>query len=48
MNAGAVLVVSGAAADLKQGISQAGASIDSGAAKRALEALIEITNRSAA
>jgi len=48
MNAGAVLVVSGAAADLKQGIAQAGASIDSGAAKRALESLIEITNRSAA
>lgn len=48
MNAGAVLVVAGVAGDLKQAVAQAGASIDSGAAKRALESLIEITNRSAA
>ncbi|MFM7346598.1 MAG: anthranilate phosphoribosyltransferase, partial [Tagaea sp.] len=48
LNAAAVLVVAGAAADLKQGVAQAAASIDSGAAKRALDALVEISNRSAA
>jgi len=48
LNAAAVLVVAGAAADLKQGVTQAAASIDSGAAKRALDALVEISNRSAA
>ncbi len=48
LNAAAVLAVAGAAADLKQGVAQAAASIDSGAAKRALDALVEISNRSAA
>jgi anthranilate phosphoribosyltransferase len=48
LNAAAVLIVAGTAADLKQGVAQAAASIDSGSAKRALDALVEISNRSAA
>lgn len=48
LNAAAVLVVAGSAADLKQGVAQAASAIDSGAAKRALDALVEISNRSAA
>jgi anthranilate phosphoribosyltransferase len=48
LNAAAVLVVADAAPDLKAGVAQAAASIDSGSAKRALAALVEISNRSAA
>lgn len=48
LNAAAVLVVAGSAADLEQGVAQAAAAVDSGSAKRALDALVEITNRSAA
>jgi anthranilate phosphoribosyltransferase len=48
MNAAALLVVAGAAPDLKAGVAKAAQSIDSGAAKAALAALVEISNRSAA
>jgi len=48
MNAAALLVVAGAAPDLKAGVAKAAQSIDSGAAKAALASLVEISNRSAA
>jgi anthranilate phosphoribosyltransferase len=48
MNAAALLVVAGTAADLKAGVALAQRSIDGGAAKAALDALVEISNRSAA
>ena len=48
MNAAALLVVAGAAPDLKAGVAKAAAAIDGGAAKAALAALVEISNRSAA
>ena len=44
MNAAAALYGSGHDANLKEGAERAVASIDSGAAKRALEGLVEITN----
>ena len=40
----AAIVAGGQAADLKEGIRMAAESIDSGAAKRKLDALIEMTN----
>ena len=46
LNAGAAILVSGAASDLKDGIAKAGQSIDSGAAKAALDKLVAITNES--
>ncbi len=48
MNSAALLVVAGAAADLKTGVAKAAQSIDGGTAKKALDELVEITNRSAA
>ncbi|MBI3505731.1 MAG: anthranilate phosphoribosyltransferase [Proteobacteria bacterium] len=48
MNAAALLVVAGAAPDLKAGVAKAAQSIDGGTAKAALAALVEISNRSAA
>ncbi len=45
MNAGAGLVVGGAAANLADGIALAARSIDSGAATTALERLVEVSNR---
>ncbi len=44
LNAAAALVVSEKAANLSDGVERAAASIDSGAARRALEALIRISN----
>jgi anthranilate phosphoribosyltransferase len=44
LNAAAALVVAGRAKDLRDGVAEAARSIDSGAAKRALEQLIAITN----
>ncbi len=45
LNAAAGLVVGGAADDLPAGLELAAAAVDSGAAARALEALIEVSNR---
>lgn len=45
MNAAAALVAGGAARTLRDGVRGAAASIDSGRALRALEKLIEVTNR---
>lgn len=45
LNAAAALVASGKAVDLKRGIEVAAQSVDSGAAKEKLEALIEFSNR---
>lgn len=45
LNAGAALLVSGKAADLKQGVELAETSIDQGKALAALEALVKLTNR---
>jgi anthranilate phosphoribosyltransferase len=44
-NAAATLVVAGAASDLREGVDRASRSIDSGAAKAALEHLIRASNR---
>ncbi|HUC67150.1 MAG TPA: anthranilate phosphoribosyltransferase [Stellaceae bacterium] len=44
LNAAAALIVAGRAKDLREGVAEAARSIDSGAAKRALEQLIAITN----
>jgi anthranilate phosphoribosyltransferase len=44
LNAGAAIMVSGAAADLKAGIDKARESIDTGAAQAALDKMIEISN----
>jgi anthranilate phosphoribosyltransferase len=44
LNAAAALVVAGRAKDLREGVAEAARSIDTGAAKRALERLIAITN----
>jgi anthranilate phosphoribosyltransferase len=44
LNAAAALVIAGRARDLREGVAEAARSIDSGAAKRALEQLIAITN----
>ncbi len=43
LNAAAALVVSGATANLRQGVEQAGAAIDSGAAAETLDRLVAIT-----
>ena len=45
MNAAAALVASGRAADLKEGITLAAESIDSGAALKKLEQLKAFTNK---
>ena len=45
LNAGAAIVAGGKAATLKKGFAQAQAAIDSGAALKALEMLVEVTNR---
>jgi len=45
MNAAAALVVGGAARDFSDGAAQAGRSIDAGAARRALQALVEASRR---
>ena len=45
LNAGAALVVAGAAADIKEGIHLAGAAIDSGAAEDKLRQLVQFTNQ---
>jgi anthranilate phosphoribosyltransferase len=47
LNAAAALIVAGRARDLREGVDQGAQSIDSGAAKRALERLIAITNAAA-
>ncbi len=47
-NAAAVLVIADAAADLREGVIQAASAIDSGKAQAALDALVDITNRSGA
>lgn len=47
LNSAAALVVAGKAADLKTGVAQAAESIDSGAAKRAIEKLAAITQAAA-
>ncbi|MBT3297050.1 MAG: anthranilate phosphoribosyltransferase [Verrucomicrobia bacterium] len=45
LNAGAAIVAGGKAATLKEGFAQAQAAIDSGAALKALETLVDVTNR---
>ncbi len=45
MNAGASLIVAGKAGTLKDGVTLAAASIDSGAAKERLDRLVEVSNR---
>jgi anthranilate phosphoribosyltransferase len=47
LNAGAALVVAGRASDLREGADLAAESIDSGAAKRCVEALARISPRAA-
>jgi anthranilate phosphoribosyltransferase len=44
MNAAAGLVVGGHANDIKQGVEQAAAAIDSGAAKARLDLLVKVSN----
>jgi anthranilate phosphoribosyltransferase len=44
LNAAAALIIAGRAKDLREGVKLAAQSLDSGAAKRALERLIAITN----
>jgi anthranilate phosphoribosyltransferase len=44
LNAAAALIIAGRARDLREGVAEASRSIDSGAAKGALEQLIAITN----
>jgi anthranilate phosphoribosyltransferase len=44
MNAGAALVVAGAAADLRDGVDRAAGAIASGAAKGALARLVAVSN----
>ena len=44
MNAGAALAVAGVAADMKDGVSRAAASLDSGAARAALDRLVAVSN----
>lgn len=45
LNAGAALLIGGAAADLEEGVARAAESIDSGVAIRTLEALIDYSQR---
>ena len=47
LNAAAALVVAGAARDLREGVALASGSIDSGAAARVLEGVVEFTRRQA-
>jgi anthranilate phosphoribosyltransferase len=47
LNAAAALVVAGRAQDLRTGATQAASAIDRGRAKRALDALVRISNRTA-
>ena len=47
LNAGAAFLAAGAAKDLKHGIGRAKASIDSGAAAKALETLVRVSNATA-
>jgi len=44
MNAAAALLVAGKAKDLKEGVAIAGAAVDAGKAKRALESMVAITH----
>jgi len=44
LNGGAAILVAGLAKNLKEGLARAAESIDSGAARKALEALVRITN----
>ena len=44
LNAAGALVVSGIASDMKDGITKAGESIDSGSAIKALDKLVKISN----
>ncbi len=44
LNAGAALMVAGAAKDIKDGVAMAARSLDSGAANAKLEALIAASN----
>ena len=44
LNAGAAILVGNGAQNLKDGIAQAAQSIDTGAAQKALQKMIEITN----
>ncbi len=46
MNAGAALAVAGVADDLRDGVLQARAALDSGAARAALDRLVAVSNRS--
>ena len=45
LNAGAALLVAGAAKDLRQGVQKAADSIDSGAAQRTLDTLVKLSNQ---
>jgi anthranilate phosphoribosyltransferase len=47
LNSAAALVVANAASSLKQGVEMARESIDSGAAKTKLDALVKITSAAA-
>ena len=47
LNAGAALMVAGKARDIREGVTLAARSLDSGAAKVKLEALVAASNRSA-
>ena len=44
MTAGAAQLVAGKATDLKDGVAQAEAAIDSGAAMQVLDTLVEVSN----
>ena len=44
LNAAAGLVAAGRASDMKAGVNEAGAAIDSGRAKKSLETLVEVSN----
>jgi anthranilate phosphoribosyltransferase len=45
LNAGAALLVGGMASDLRDGITQAGASVDSGAAFAKLQGLVALSQQ---
>jgi anthranilate phosphoribosyltransferase len=47
LNAGAALVVAGVVGDLADGVARAGEAVDTGAASRRLEQVIEVSNASA-
>jgi len=44
LNAGAAILVAGAAGDLQEGVRKAGETIDSGAAARTLDELVRVSN----